>query len=317
MTITNQMLHLSQSEFWVFLTLSGGIAIAGFWFTFRSLIRARTIEDTPTAKIRSAQQGYVELAGQAKVIDGDPTLAPLTGMDCCWYRYKIEKHGGKNWHTLESAGSEDLFLLDDETGECIIDPEGAEVTPSDKSVWYGSSRYPENRNPQRQTITQQPLFKIARVLNTKITFGNRYRYTEERIYPGDALYAIGLFRSLDDVDHMQNQQRLTRELLQEWKQNKRLLLERFDQDRNGKIDLQEWELARRTAHSETQKTYKAQIDNQTLHSLTRTSSRSHPFLLSTLPQFNLVRRYRLWAGGSITAFFIGGSVALWMLNTYL
>ena len=46
----------------------------------------------------------------------------------------------------------------------------------------------------------------------------------------------------------------------------------------------------------------------------KTNSHRHPYMLSSLPQFNLVRRYRLLATGSIAAFFIAGSLATWMIT---
>ena len=61
MTITEQIIHLSQGEFWLFFSLAMLLSAAGFYFAFRYLTRARIIEDTPTARVRSAQQGYLEL----------------------------------------------------------------------------------------------------------------------------------------------------------------------------------------------------------------------------------------------------------------
>ena len=109
MTITNQMLHLSQGEFWVFLGLSVGVAAAGFWYAFRNLLRARTIEDTPTAKIRSAQQGYVELTGQTKSMNGDATKAPLTGIGCCCTPYRVDDQRAVAHRHLHACLLEDVY----------------------------------------------------------------------------------------------------------------------------------------------------------------------------------------------------------------
>ena len=45
--------------------LLGGAAL---WGAFNFLKRKRIIEDTPTALVRSAPQGYVELQGQAELL---------------------------------------------------------------------------------------------------------------------------------------------------------------------------------------------------------------------------------------------------------
>jgi hypothetical protein len=319
MTISEQVQLLAAGEFWLFFALAFALGSAGFWFAFRSLHRARLIEDTPTARIRSAQQGYVELDGTAHAMDGEPILTPLTGVQCCWYRYRIEKRGDKNWRLVESGVSDSLFLIRDATGECIIDPEGAEVTPSDRSVWYGDTPRPINHNPLRTPVTQQPWFQLGRFLNTDMgsSMGGRYRYTEERLTSGDMLYAIGLFRSLDDVDHAVNRKELALELLRQWKRNPEELARRFDHNGDGQIDLDEWEQARKAAYREAGQEYTEQIQNQVLHTLGRTGSSRHPFLISTLPQFNLVRRYRRWATGSIAGFFLAGGIAFWMLGLRL
>ena len=201
--------HDFTAEQWFWLGLTIVASIVGFYLAFRWMARARIIEDTPTARIRSAHQGYVELTGQAQLIDGPPIIAPLTSTPCCWYQYKIEKKGHKHWRTLESDTSDELFLLDDETGRCVIDPEGAEVTPSERSVWYGTSRYPQERSPASQKVEHPPLLKIAKMLNTDMGLGGRYRYTEERIFAGDTLYALGHFKTQDELDQQVDQQELT------------------------------------------------------------------------------------------------------------
>jgi hypothetical protein len=247
---------------------------------------------------------------------GEPISAPLTGTECCWYRYKIEKRGDKNWRTVESDTSDETFLLEDETDHCLLDPEGAEVTPSDRSVWYGNERYPMNRQPNKQRVARTPLLKLVGLLNTKIG-GGRYRYTEERIYAGDQLYAIGLFKSLDELDHRQHKAELMRELLRAWKQDRTTLLSRFDLNGDGQIDTREWALARKAAETQARMTHTEQQNNQIHHRLGSPETIRYPFLLSTLPEFELVRRYRLKAAGAITLFFAAGITAAWLLNLRL
>jgi hypothetical protein len=319
MSLTEQILQLSRGEFWFFLGILSAASVAGFYFGFRWLSRARLIEDVPTARIRSAQQGYVELSGTARMMDGQPILAPLTGAECCWYRYKIEKRHDKNWRTVESDTSDDHFLLIDETGECLVDPEGAEVTPSDRSVWYGSSRFPTNRNPKRDRIFKVPLFgsSFHIRINTGLEMGSRYRYTEERIYPGDPCYALGLFKSLDDMDHHQNRRDMAARILRDWKQDRARMLARFDLNKDGEIDLKEWELARKAAATHADLEYRAQMERQVIHRLGTTNSRRHPFLLSTLPQFSLVRRYRFKGIAALAAFVTGGGGSLFMISQRL
>ena len=57
MTITEQIVHLSRVEFWLFFLLAAATALGAFYFAFRYLSLARLIEDTPTTRIDFAQQG--------------------------------------------------------------------------------------------------------------------------------------------------------------------------------------------------------------------------------------------------------------------
>src|SRR3990172_5026880 len=96
--------------------LAGGCAFCS-WRTWRHVSHIRLIEDTPTAKIRSAPQGYVELEGVGKLMDGPPIIAKLSGLPCVWYRYKIEEYitGGSNdrhhWETIDKGESTETFWL--------------------------------------------------------------------------------------------------------------------------------------------------------------------------------------------------------------
>lgn len=317
MTINEQILHLSRWEFWLFLTLATAAAAASFFYAFRLLSRARTIEDMPTAKVRSAQQGYVELTGEARLKGDIPIQAPLTDIDCCWFRYKIEKKGQKNWRTLEQESSKHLFLLKDESGDCLIDPKGAVVTPRDRSIWYGNSSTPHGGRPTRTPVVNSPLIQWGKWLTTDVGFGGRYRYTEERIYAGDPLYAIGWFKSLDEIDHRRSRSELTRGLLRRWKRDQKTLLSEYDRNRDGRIDPDEWERVRHAAAQQAQQEHNRQLQDQIIHTLSAPGSRRQPYLLSTLPEYRLVKRARIWAGGCLLLFFLAGGTAVVLLGSRL
>ena len=55
--------------------------------------RARAVADTPTSRIASAAQGYVELIGIGKPLGGQPVISPANHLPCLWYRYRIEQIG--------------------------------------------------------------------------------------------------------------------------------------------------------------------------------------------------------------------------------
>lgn len=314
MTITEQIIHLSEIEFWLFFLAAVAGAGYAFFYAFRQIALARLIEDTPTTAVAFAQQGYVELSGIANPMDDTPLLAPLTGNECCWFSYKIEKRGNKSWRTVEQRSSSQVFLLTDDTGVCRIQPEGAQVTVQERNIWYGNSRVPLTA----QLPGSQPKVKtLGGFLTLEVSVSGRYRYTEERIISGSRLYVIGNFKTADELDHHTQRNNTTREILRTWKQDRRALLARFDRDWDGEIDAEEWEQARQAARAEGELACQVIQSRSIAHSLSSGSNSKQPFLISTLPQFDLVKRLKLLAAGSITAFFVAGGLGVWMIGTRL
>jgi hypothetical protein len=294
-------LGLDPQEYWFALLFCMIASLASFYFAIHNWRRLRLIEDAATAKVRSAHQGYLELEGMGRLMDGEPIIAPLTSSHCLWYRYKIEEkqRRGDNdeWKVIKQGISDNLFYLDDETGRCVIDPDGAEVTCDDKLVWYGDSDWPMSA----------PLVGKG----GKFGAAGRYRYSEWLILPGQPLYAIGEFRSMTPAEHYSVAD-ITRDLIRSWKQDQAQLLKRFDGNRDGQIDHKEWELVRKVAEVQAQKEYQERAQQPQIHLLAKPADDERPFILSIYPQDQLTRRYRLWATVSLIGFFVLGSVAVWL-----
>ena len=270
------------------------IAAAGFYFAFVFIRRARIIEDTPTSRIRSAAQGYVELVGYGDTIDGPEIVAPLSKIPCTWYSYKVERLGDKHDHVVDSGSSEELFALVGKTGRCVIDPEGAIVTPTVRKSWYSSSYSGETGS----------------ILSGGI--GRRYRFTEERMHPGDSLYAIGFFRSVGGVHEMFNTAQEVRELLAKWKKDQQKMLTMFDKNKDGVIDVHEWENIRKVASYFVRKNQSKRKVPPVTHVLSKPENSKQPFLLSTKPAHLLIKKYKLIAVGSFAGFLALGSFSAWM-----
>src|SRR5690606_17246834 len=99
--------------------------------------------DTPTARIASAAQGYTELQGRGRPLDGTPLLSPVNALPLLWYRLQTERRqsDGK-WRVTSTDTSDASFLLDDGSGECAIDPDGAEMLVRRRDVFtQGELRY--------------------------------------------------------------------------------------------------------------------------------------------------------------------------------
>ena len=97
-------------DFWTFAIILVLLTVGGFIGAFYFFLRKRIIEDTPTSRITSAAQGYVELSGVGKLMDGSTITGPLTGIPCTWYQYTVEEYrsSGKksHWITIDQGISD-------------------------------------------------------------------------------------------------------------------------------------------------------------------------------------------------------------------
>src|SRR3546814_8668594 len=60
----------SPGGFWTFVGILALCAPLTFWLAFSRLRESRLIQDTPTSRVRSAAQGYVEFEGFARLMPG-------------------------------------------------------------------------------------------------------------------------------------------------------------------------------------------------------------------------------------------------------
>jgi hypothetical protein len=256
----------------------GGIAVLAFAAWTMSFRRGRAILDTPTSRIESAAQGYVELVGRGQHHPAGPVLSKLTGLPCLWYRYLVEQKTGKDrWVRVDAGRSEQTFILEDDSGRCLVDPEHAEVITRRKDTWMQGS----------------------------------YRYTEWLILPQASVYAIGQFSTLGGANADLSLNRDVSELLAEWKRDKAGLLARFDLDGDSEISEEEWLLARQAARREIRRRHhEIRLDAGT-HMLHRPHD-GRLFLISDLDPDALARRYRIWARVHLAAFLASVAGAGWL-----
>lgn len=294
--------HLDAVEFWLATSLMLIVCLGGAFGAFLMLTRIRQIQDLPTSKIRSAAQGYVELEGIANLLSGEPVIAPLSRQPCAWWKYSVEEkrtvysngRRSSQWTTLEASTSGDLFELTDDTDACVVDPDGAKVLPNRSLTWYGNTRRPAGA-PKKSSW---------------IGFG-RFRYHEETIRPGSALYALGWFRTEGGLAHNFDENAEIRELLNNWKTDQNMLLKQFDSDGDGQIDMQEWEQVRAAAIRKVRASQLERASNPDIHVLCQPPRRLR-YILSTVPQDKLISRSRRYMALGFSLFLIGGCASVWL-----
>jgi hypothetical protein len=299
----------NQFKLWLLIFALAAAAVYSFWYAFKAWRKNRVIEDTATSRIRSAAQGYVELSGRGILPPDAVNRGPLTGVPCTWWRYKIEERSSsgrsRSWSTIQSDTSAAPFLLDDGTGQCLVDPRGAEVFPGARDVWYGPSEWPEVRIPNGTGV-------FGWLVDTLVT--GKYRYTEYRLQPHEHVCALGAFRSLGGVS-VEDPDAAVTELLREWKQDQKTLLARFDSNHDGTLSGAEWDQARAAARKQV-------LDGRATQPLPpRMNVLDDPadgraFLLAASEGEALAQRFRRRALAGIAAF-VGSSVALTWILTHL
>ena len=169
--------------------------------------RAGLAKTTAISQAATAAPGYRQFEGHVEAIAGQMLTAPLTGWSCVWYHAKVEKlrreskrEHEPHWEIVSDVTSDAPFLLRDISGRAMVQPYGADVTPTDKSLWYGTEGRPSQSHPARYKPTEQPA-----VIESVNTATHNLRYFEERIYNGDPLLVSGVFsrwapRDADEAD---------------------------------------------------------------------------------------------------------------------
>ncbi len=295
---------MNTLETLVFFALAIGACALGGWWSLRCWSQARHLLDTPSSKIRSAAQGYVELAGLLSAADHS-VFGPLTGKPCLWWRYTIERYAkvGKThrWQSVEDGSSEAWLRLSDSTGECLIDPRGAQVYPAKREVWEGRLRHP------LRSVSHGVLDGLL---------GGRYRYTEERLHEGEYLYAIGEFQTQSPAARRFDGGKARGEVVREWKQDFAGLLRRFDGNLNGRLDEGEWQRVQVAAQMEARQRHRQAALRADWHRLYKPGE-AQPFILSSKGKEGAVRHLRGQALLSALVCLAGACVMALLVNRML
>lgn len=230
--------------------------------------REHLIADTPTSRIASAAQGYVEIVGRGDTHRGSP--APGFGLlpPCLWYRVRVSRrdgHGRRRYS--ETRRSEDTFVISDDSGTCVVDPDHSEVITSHTRSWWSGE----------------------------------FHYKAWYLAPGDTVYALGDLRTEGGAGTPLDPAADVRALLRQWKRDQAGLLARFDTDGDGEIDVREWQGARRDARAEVERRHLEMRLRPGIHVL-RAPADGRPFLLSNRDPERLARRYRWWSRFHVAVF---------------
>jgi hypothetical protein len=120
---------------------------------------------------------------------------------------------------------------------------------------------------------------------------------------GDRIYALGQFDTKGSVNPSTAVADDVKQLLAEWKDDRQTMLLRFDADKDGEIDMTEWDTARRSAREQIEREHRGTRAQAEL-SVLRRPGNGRMFLISDLDPAQLARRYRLWGLFHLMSFFV-------------
>lgn len=260
----------------VWMGCLAGIALLALVGWRLAYLRYRAVGDHPTSNIATAAQGFVELHGQGLPLGGSPVLGPYSHRPCLWYRHQVEESDNNGrWTVVSTSTSQASFVLDDGTGQCLVDPEGAEVVTRHRESWQVGD----------------------------------HRHTEWTLQRRDTVYVLGNFLTRHPAQGL-DAGADARDLLAEWKRDQGGLLRRFDLDHDGEVDDREWALARRLARGEVEKRHRELRRQPELHLVE--GAPSSLYLISNHEPDKLARRFLWMALGQLLVFFAAlGWLAWW------
>ena len=254
--------HASNQWLMAAIAISFFASIFNYW-------RLLKITEAPISTIAAAAQGYVELFG--KTSTDKPLKTPYQDIPCVWYRSSVyanrENEDDKvtdllSMMPLEYTESKTMFTLDDGTAQCKVDPQGAEVIYFEASTWRK----------------------------------NDHRYVEEYLPVGKPLYVIGNLDTRKDILDEAALSRAVGTKLADWKTRPQQLLNRYDQNLNRQIDMDEWEVARRDAINEVKEEHamQANLNHNNGSDFTLAKPAGKLFLISAKSPKQLRASYKAW-----------------------
>ena len=230
------------------------VAMLAWSFNFKRLLG---MSEIPVATIASAAQGYVELFGTAKNLMS--TRSPIRGVECVWFRLWIySRDTNYMWRLADYRISEQLFELQDDSGVCRIDPKGAEV--------FAASRH--------------------------IVVQHGHKYIEDVLFADKPVYVLGDLDTGSQINTEAEIHKDASKLITQLKQSKARLLQQFDLNRDGEIDMHEWEFARESAYAEARAKHAQRLEAE-MHLIAKPANK-RLFLISGISPHALRQHYQCW-----------------------
>ncbi len=243
------------------LLLAIAVVVSAGVFNFWRLLK---LKETPISTIAAAAQGYVELYGQASA--SPPMRTPYQNIPCVWYKAWVfanfsDLNSGNLWFNhrlLDYQQSMLPFVLTDESGQCTVNPQGAEVKYFQTRTWRK----------------------------------NEHRYVEQYLPVNQPLYVVGHLDTRHDKLSEKALNEALKTELTHLKTKRWYLLNRYDHNRNGELDMEEWVQVREDVTMQIQSQHAMQSHTQD-YTIAKPAGKQL-FLISAKSPQQLRQRYQYW-----------------------
>lgn len=193
-------------------------ALVGLWYLYKGVkkyILLKKIENTATSKVHAVALGLVELCGHARC---KPKMkSPIGKQPCVYWKlvaqyYQSGKHGG--WREIYKKNSSEIFYLYDETGEILVDPNGAEINIKHDYLHKG---YISGKGFWGMKHTKMPSYAIEYINSLNEKDKKKFiRHSKEnvRIYEYfirediDQIYVLGTAERIKDTKNKKSHESL-------------------------------------------------------------------------------------------------------------
>lgn len=166
--------------------------------------KSKLIEETETTRIRELTPGKAEIKGKARPTEEGATVrSAIYRNEGLATKVKVEEYhsntnGGGSWKTIYEDEEAVPFVVDDGTGEVRIDP----PPQSERylSVELNRERVGGGNEPPeriKEFIQRKQELDDAKNSIGPIDFGQRRRYSEGTVEPGESVYVFGKAREED------------------------------------------------------------------------------------------------------------------------
>lgn len=194
---------MSSDDLWIPIAIGVGSLLC-LYLSQRAVKRRRIVDDTPTSKTTGVFLGMVELTGIA--FANEPVTSYLAECECVHFAWSVEEQWEKSvhetykdsegktqtrtrtesgWTTVASGGETIPFFLQDDHGQILVQPEGADLQTA--------TIFSETCTPLEDLYFQKgPAATIAHSTHSR-------RFRENAIIHRSPVYVIGQARERQDA----------------------------------------------------------------------------------------------------------------------